>query len=115
MLGSLANAFVVLAAASVVAAHGIVGSVVIDGRTYIGSNGVRTSQDSPIRRVSTGSPVKNEFGNEIICGPNARNARGIATANPGSRLQFFWLMEDGRNWVHNTGGSLHHAPPIVQL
>jgi hypothetical protein len=47
--------------------------------------------------------VKNEYGNEIICGPNARAASGVATASPGSRFQFFWKMEDGGNWPHNTG------------
>ena len=80
---SLAHIFIALAAASTAAAHGIIGSVSIDGRNYNGANGVRTSQDTPMRRVSTGSPIYNEYGNEIICGPNAGPARGVADANPG--------------------------------
>ena len=110
---SLAHIFIALAAASTAAAHGIIGSVSIDGRNYNGANGVRTSQDTPMRRVSTGSPIYNEYGNEIICGPNAGPARGVADANPGSRIQIFWTMENGGNWPHNTGKSLsgsYHAP-----
>ncbi|KAI5118811.1 hypothetical protein M0805_005153 [Coniferiporia weirii] len=86
-----------------VSAHGYPASVLIDGMLYDGANGPDVSANSPIRKVSSGDPVTDVTSNNIICGQSAQVASGVATAKPGSLLQFNWVNEGNGNWVHNTG------------
>ncbi|THH08453.1 hypothetical protein EW145_g2693 [Phellinidium pouzarii] len=86
-----------------VSAHGGPRYVSIDGTTYEGANGVSASSNSAVRKVSTGDPVTDVTSNNLICGQNAQTAPNVATAKPGSFLQFYWENEGSGNWVHNTG------------
>lgn len=88
---------------ALVSAHGFVTEVVIDGKSYAGSNGADASSSSPVRKVSSGSPVFDVTSKDIVCGLDSQLASSVASAKPGSSIQFFWKGETGINWFHNAG------------
>ena len=87
-----------------VEAHGIVGQVSIDGKTYQGPiAGGKSIPGSPIRQITDASPVKGANNKAMTCGPNAKPASFVAPANPGSTVNVLWTANDRKNWPHNTG------------
>ncbi|OCB88252.1 hypothetical protein A7U60_g4658 [Sanghuangporus baumii] len=99
----LSAAFVLLSLGLHASAHGYPLRVTVDGTEYAGANGPSASSDSPMREVSSNSPVTDPTSNDIICGLDAAQASSSASANPGSTLQFFWGTISGGNWFHNVG------------
>ena len=96
--------FVPLVLLPLAEAHGIVGDVVIDGKTYQGPiAGGKSIPGSPIRQISTASPVKGALNKAMTCGPNAKLASFVAPANPGSKIDVLWTANDRKHWPHNTG------------
>jgi len=87
-----------------VEAHGIVGQVTIDGKTYQGpiAGGI-SIPGSPVRQISDASPVKGATNKAMTCGPSAKPASFVAPANPGSTVDVLWTANDRKNWPHNTG------------
>ncbi|KZT24340.1 lytic polysaccharide monooxygenase [Neolentinus lepideus HHB14362 ss-1] len=92
-----------LAAVPYVSAHGFVSQVVVNGQTYQGNNPGGDTSPSPIRQISTISPVKGATNKDMFCGYDAQVASEVATADPGSKVTFTWSGGDGQNWPHNTG------------
>jgi hypothetical protein len=93
-----------LALAPAALAHGVVSSVIIDGKTYSGNLPNARKADSVIRQVSTQDPTKGATNAAVNCGPDASPATLVADANPGSIIEFDWTGGDGKsNWPHDTG------------
>ncbi|THH14080.1 hypothetical protein EW146_g6215 [Bondarzewia mesenterica] len=102
-LHSIAPALLaLLAALPRAAAHGYLASVTIDGTVYQGNVPGGKTAASPIRQVSDISPVKGADNPDINCGLSAQLASQVASANPGSKIDFLW-SDIGANWPHNTG------------
>ncbi|KAI0935511.1 hypothetical protein AcV5_003922 [Taiwanofungus camphoratus] len=101
--------FFSLAAATCVSAHGFVSQVIIDGTAYAGNVPSEAADNkaggSPIRQISTISPVKGADNPDINCGMGAQLAEVVAPANPGSNVTFQWSggEDGGQNWPHNVG------------
>lgn len=94
-------------------AHGILGLLTIDGKTYQGPiAGGDLIRDSPIRQISDASPVKGANNLAITCGPDAKPATFIAPANPGSAIDVLWQANDRQHWPHNTGPFLLLRPTV---
>ncbi|KAL5482497.1 hypothetical protein ACEPAI_9091 [Sanghuangporus weigelae] len=100
---SFSAAFVLLSLGLRASAHGFPLRVTVDSTEYAGANGPSAASDSPIRKVSSNSPVTDPTSDNIICGLDAAQASSSASANPGSTLQFFWGTISGGNWFHNVG------------
>ena len=83
-----------------VAAHGWLDSVAIDGQVFQGDVPNSGNNDSAIRLVDSVEPVKGATTREMNCGQNAQIAPVIADANPGSNLTF--------TWVNGEGGTVSH-------
>jgi len=99
--------FVPLVLLPLVQAHGIVDSVVIDGKSYQGPiAGGKSIPGSPVRQISDASPVKGATNKAMTCGPDAKPASFVAPANPGSQIDVLWTANDRKNWPHNTGSFL---------
>lgn len=96
--------FVSLALFPFVKAHGITGSVTIDGMMYQGPiAGGDQIPGSPVRQIDDASPVKGANNLAMTCGPNAQPASFVAPANPGSSIDVLWQANDRQHWPHNTG------------
>jgi len=77
---------------ALVAAHGYVQQVTIDGTVYMGNSlNVETPAPSIIRQVSTNSPVKGATNPDIFCGQQAQLASLVGNANPGSQVEVLWV------------------------
>ncbi|KAL5501733.1 hypothetical protein ACEPAH_8993 [Sanghuangporus vaninii] len=100
---SFSAAFVLLSLGLRARAHGYPLRVTVDGTEYAGADGPSASSDSPMRKVSSNNPVTDPTSDDIICGLDAAQASSSASANPGSKLQFFWGTMSGGNWFHNVG------------
>ena len=99
-----AFSFVVLVLFPLARAHGIVEQVTIDGKSYQGPlAGGKSIPGSPVRQISTASPVKGATNKAMTCGPDAKPAPFVAPANPGSTVGVLWTANDDQNWPHNTG------------
>lgn len=99
-----ALSFVSLVLLPLAEAHGIIGDVTIDGKTYQGPiAGGQSIPGSPIRQISDASPVKGAMNKAMTCGPDAKAASFVAPANPGSTIDVLWTANDRKNWPHNTG------------
>ena len=97
-------------------AHGIVGQVIIDGKTYQGPiAGGGSLKGSPVRQISDASPVKGANNKAMTCGPDAKPASFVAPANPGSNIDVLWTANDRKHWPHNTGLFLLTFPPNHNL
>ncbi|KAG8926850.1 hypothetical protein FRC02_008624 [Tulasnella sp. 418] len=94
-----------------VSAHGYVKAITIDETDYKGPLPNEGGEDSIIRGISTSFPVKDEEGNDIICGPNAQKAALSGAAKPGSKLTYDWAGGDNGKWPHNTGPMLTYITP----
>ncbi|THH15706.1 hypothetical protein EUX98_g9423 [Antrodiella citrinella] len=92
-----------LAALTYVAAHGFVSQVKIDGKSYKGNVPSDPKIDSPIRMIKQQDPVKGATNPAVNCGPDATKAALVASANPGSNLEFYWNAADLSHWPHNVG------------
>ncbi|KAL6305717.1 glycosyl hydrolase family 61-domain-containing protein [Sparassis latifolia] len=88
-----------------VSAHGYVGSVSIGGTVYAGSMPGHDQGTSPIRTVSTISPVKGATNPDLNCGMDAQLAGIDAPAAPGSNITIQWVggATGDSKWPHNTG------------
>jgi len=96
--------FVPLVLLPLAEAHGIVGQVSIDGKSYQGPiAGGKSLPGSPVRQISDASPVKGAMNKAMTCGPNAKPASFVAPANPGSTVNVLWTANDRKHWPHNTG------------
>jgi len=96
--------FVPLVLLPLAQAHGIVGHITIDGKTYQGPiAGGESISGSPIRQISDASPVKGANNKAVTCGPNAKPAPFVAPANPGSTVGVLWTANDRKNWPHDIG------------
>ncbi|KAF9218867.1 hypothetical protein BS17DRAFT_822294 [Gyrodon lividus] len=93
-----------------VSAHGYVGSVTIDGTSYLGNEPGGAMNPSVIRQVSTIDPVKGATNPSLNCGMNATLAANVANANPGSQLQVHWVggSTGDSNWPHDVGPIIHY-------
>ena len=81
-----------LAVPAIVAAHGFVQQVTVDGTVYMGNNlNVATPAPSIIRTVTTNAPVKGATNLAINCGTGAQLASLVGNANPGSQVQVLWV------------------------
>jgi hypothetical protein len=96
-------AFSFAAILPLVAAHGFIQDMKVDGKLFKSSppNGQQTP--SAIRQVSSIEPIKGAKNPDINCGPSAKPASLSADAMPGSKLEFNWRGGDGSNWPHNIG------------
>ncbi|KAI0781073.1 glycosyl hydrolase family 61-domain-containing protein [Trametes elegans] len=88
---------------SYVAAHGYLGKVVIDGKTYTGNEPGNANKDSAIRLVADINPVKGSNNPDLNCGRDAQPAKLVANANPGSAVEIGWNGGGGQQWPHNVG------------
>ncbi|KAH7923362.1 hypothetical protein BV22DRAFT_1015536 [Leucogyrophana mollusca] len=97
--------FSLLSLVPLVASHGFVKQVIIDGQAYQGSIPGGTTNPSAIRQISTIDPVKGASNPSLNCGMNATLASDVANANPGSQIQIDWVGSStgDSNWPHNTG------------
>jgi hypothetical protein len=87
-----------------VAAHGSVTHMDIDGKRFEGPKPGDQDLKSPVRVIRTASPVKGANNPAMNCGQDARPAALVADANPGSRVSFGWRSgEEGVRWPHNRG------------
>jgi len=95
--------FSLVAALPLVAAHGFVQDMTIDGK-FIKGNGVGGgAQPSGIRQVFSQDPIKGATNPDVNCGSGAKPASLVLDANPGSQLTFDWRTANGGKWPHNTG------------
>jgi hypothetical protein len=98
-----ALSFVPLVFLPLVEAHGILDQLIIDGRTHKGPTTGQSVSDSPIRQISSASPVKGAMNKAVTCGPDAKPASFDAPANPGSTIEALWTDDSRGHWPHNTG------------
>jgi len=99
--------FALAAAFPLVAAHGILQEITIDGRKYEGPGLDKNNpRPSGIRQVVVQDPIKGANNPAINCGVDAKPAPKVHNADPGSQLTFKWLTASGGNWPHNTGPML---------
>ncbi|KAI0033873.1 glycoside hydrolase family 61 protein, partial [Vararia minispora EC-137] len=92
------------ALAPLAAAHGFLGKIVIDGKTYAGNEpGTGKGTPSAIQRVDTIDPLKGVDNVNLPCGSHAQPAALHADAAPGSNLSVFWTDAGGQNWPHRVG------------
>ncbi|PVG02075.1 hypothetical protein CPB86DRAFT_698216 [Serendipita vermifera] len=89
--------------APLVAAHGSIAGVFIDGVYWPGPNPNGDSGEYAIRAINDINPVKGTDNPDMNCGHNAQKAALVAPANPGSEMAFTWKNGEGGPWVHNTG------------
>ena len=83
------------AALPLVAGHGFVSWVVIDGTKYAGNVPNNYKGPSPIRLVSDIGPVKGANNTSLFCGLNAQPAELVVPANSGSTVAFQWSGGQG--------------------
>ncbi|KAI0665584.1 glycosyl hydrolase family 61-domain-containing protein [Trametes maxima] len=97
--------FTLLPLVPLVAAHGYLKSVTIDGTSYSGNEPTEEQpnpQDSAIRQIATNGPIKLVTDPGLACGADALPAALTAQANPGSAVAFQWRAING-NWIHDHG------------
>lgn len=98
-----------------VAAHGIVQDMTIDGKFFRGNRVGGPSEPSGIRQVFSPEPIKGAKNRDINCGVNAKPASLVLDANPGSKLTFNWRGADGSKWPHNTGPIMTYLASCGEL
>ncbi|KAF8996128.1 glycosyl hydrolase family 61-domain-containing protein [Cyathus striatus] len=86
-------------------AHGVVSSVIIDGKTYSGNLPNAPKADSIIRQVSTQDPVKGATNPDVTVVPMLNLLR-FGNANPAVSFSFIGLTVMASNWPHDTGPML---------
>lgn len=94
---------------TLVSAHGYVGTITTNGKTYTGPAPEASSNNSPIRQITTIDPVKDIGGSTMSCGQNSPTAGApqTLTVAAGSLLTFTWT--DGpAHWPHNTGPVMNY-------
>jgi len=97
---------------TLVSAHGYIGTITVNGKTYTGPAPEASTNNSPIRQITTIDPVKDIGGSIMSCGQNAPTAGApqTMTAAAGSVLTFTWT--DGpAKWPHNTGPLMNYMAP----
>jgi len=85
----------VLSFVSLVAAHGFINEVVINGETIKGNPIGSNDQKTAIRSVSTQDPLKGADNKELSCGPGSQPAQDMASINPGDDIEFSWVDLSG--------------------
>ncbi|TFY57477.1 hypothetical protein EVG20_g8534 [Dentipellis fragilis] len=106
-------AFFVLALAPFASAHGYLKTVTIDGKAYAGNVPNGATNPSPIRQINDIGPVKGADNPFMNCGQAAQLASQVASANPGSAVQFLWKDGDDTNWPHNIGPLMTYMAPCT--
>ncbi len=111
--------FALLAVTPLVAGHGYLASINVDGTTYKGNTPGSSSSESPsfiyvvtpshadvalslavssvIRTIDDIGPVKGTDNKYLACGQNAQKAANVASAEPGSTVSFKWVNNNGGN------------------
>ncbi|RDX45723.1 glycoside hydrolase [Lentinus brumalis] len=95
--------FALLAITPLVAGHGYLASINVDGTTYKGNTPSSSSISSVIRTIDDIGPVKGTDNKYLACGQNAQKAAEVASAKPGSTVSFKWVNNNGGNWIHEVG------------
>ncbi|KAI0328985.1 hypothetical protein GY45DRAFT_1253859 [Cubamyces sp. BRFM 1775] len=85
-----------------VAAHGWVANVTIDGKPFPGNVPGGDSVQSPIRTISTVSPITDTTDPSLACGQHAQSAPLVVPATAGSTIAVVWTSSEG-HWFHNVG------------
>jgi hypothetical protein len=89
---------------ALVAAHGDVSRVILNGKTFQGPNPFSNKNaDSPIRKISTTFPITSVTSPDMNCGINAKAAAIVAPVTAGSKVTFAWESGRGKNWGHSIG------------
>jgi len=86
---------IILSFVSLVAAHGFINEVVINGKTVAGNPIAKTGGNTPIRSVSTQDPMKGADNKDLSCGPGSQPAQSMASINPGDDIEFSWVDLNG--------------------
>ncbi|KAI0770889.1 glycosyl hydrolase family 61-domain-containing protein [Trametes elegans] len=86
-----------------VAAHGYFGELKIDGKSYVGNAPGNANKDSPIRLIADINPIKGASNPDLVCGKDAKPAKLVADANPGSVLEIGWNGGGEQKWPHKVG------------
>ncbi|KAG9121281.1 hypothetical protein FRC07_002814 [Ceratobasidium sp. 392] len=100
----LFNAVFALAAVASVTAHGFVDTVIIGGNKFSGPFPFDSKNAaSPIRKISTTSPITSANDANMNCGINAQKAALVAAAKPGDKVTINWKSQKNKNWGHAFG------------
>ena len=91
MKSAFALAFSCLSVLPLVAAHGRLRNIRVDGQLFVGPP---DDQQPAIRAVADANPVHGADNRDINCGRNATPAATTVSANPGSVLEFNWKGDD---------------------
>lgn len=90
--------------APLVAAHGTLSGVWIDGKHYPAPMPLENPAQYIVRSVNSVDPVKGTNNPDLNCGHNAQKAGLVADAAPGSTVALSWRNGEGGTWVHRVGG-----------
>jgi len=85
----------ILSAASLVAAHGYLNEVIVNGKTFKANHIGSKNLDSIVRPVTSQDPMKGADNKGLSCGPGASPAKSMASVKPGDSLEFSWTGQDG--------------------
>lgn len=97
--------------APLVAAHGTLSGVWIDGKHYPGPMPQESSAQYIVRSVNSVDPVKGTDNPDLNCGHNAQKAGQVADAAPGSHVAVSFRNGEGGPWVHAKGGVMTYMAP----
>jgi hypothetical protein len=83
----------------------MVAQVTVSGVTDTGRiPGSGGGRDTAIRQISSQDPNYGTDNPALNCGPNAKPAAKVLSANPGDTMSFKWTTADpNQTWRHNTG------------
>lgn len=112
LFSSIASAFALAAAG--VHAHGYVGFIKADGKTYPGGVPGEKNVKSPIRFISTINPNKNPNGPAITCGEKAKNAGMTASVTAGTGIDLTWVAHPNQAWPHEMGPIITYMAKVPE-
>ncbi|KAH7105088.1 glycosyl hydrolase family 61-domain-containing protein [Auriculariales sp. MPI-PUGE-AT-0066] len=101
-----------LAAVSLVTAHGSVSSLESGGKSFVGPiPGSGSDSDSPVRTISTLEPLTDPSSEDMKCGPKAAaSAKAVADVKAGGTVTWGWRSgESNIAWPHRWGPVMLYA------
>ncbi|KAF8748559.1 Glycosyl hydrolase family 61 [Rhizoctonia solani] len=101
-------------AVSSVSAHGYIGVLTANGKSYKGPVAGGPKIKSPIRQISTTSPYKDVNGPGMTCGRDAKNAALIADVDAGSKITMTWDDHPGDTWNHDLGPLMTYMTKVPE-
>ncbi|QRW16580.1 glycoside hydrolase family 61 protein [Rhizoctonia solani] len=101
-------------AVSSVSAHGYIGVLTANGKSYKGPVAGGPKIKSPIRQISTTSPYKDVNGPGMTCGRDAKNAALIADVDAGSKITMTWDDHPGDAWDHDLGPLMTYMTKVPE-